>query len=134
MKRRIFAKAARSSRPTPGKMNQTERRYELERMIPALADGAILDYGYERITLTLTHASDTADTGKKGMRFTPDFDFIRADGTIWLIDVKARRGTWTSMKDDALAKMKMAAEKFWMFRFAVATFDSKTRHWIEDFF
>lgn len=86
----------------PGVMNQTEAEY-----------GALLDlrtghddvawFAFECITLKL--AADT--------RYTPDFLVMRHDGTLECHEIK---GHW---EDDALVKIKVAAEKF-PFRFISA--------------
>lgn len=47
----------------------------------------------------------------KDLRYTPDFMVHEIDGYITFYEVK---GFW---RDDALAKIKMASEKFPMFRF-----------------
>ena len=78
--------------------NKTEAAYmaQLER---AKLMGEVLWYGFERLKLKL--ADNTF--------YTPDFDIVKSDGSIEIVEVK---GHW---EDDARVKIKVAAEQFpWM--------------------
>lgn len=92
---------ARGKPPTPraaGRMNQTEQRYasELERRRLV---GMVAWWEFERVTFLL--ADD--------LRYTPDFMVQLPDGVLEFHEVK---GFW---RDDARAKIKVAAEMFPMF-------------------
>lgn len=82
-------------------MNGTERRraVELEAMKRA---GAIHDWRFESLTLVLA----------PGCRYTPDFLVIEHDGGMRIEETK---GFW---RDDARAKIKVAARLFPWFRFS----------------
>lgn len=103
------AKAFRSHRRrhTPGQMNSTERKMAEELALEQAA-GKILWWAFEPITLKLAH-----DT-----RLTVDFAILHADGSLELRDVKGGRGLW---EEDAAVKMRVAADRFWMFRFTAWT-------------
>jgi hypothetical protein len=88
-------------RHIPGVMNKTEEQYA-ETLQARKLSGEVLAWWFEEHTFKL--APDT--------RFTPDFAVLLADGTMELVDVK---GAPTA--DDALVKIKCAAEKFWQFKF-----------------
>lgn len=83
-----------------GEMNKTEKEFanHLQR---ELDHHKILSFAFEPVTLKLA----------KDLRYTPDFMVHEIDGYITFYEVK---GFW---RDDALAKIKMASEKFPMFRF-----------------
>lgn len=83
-----------------GEMNKTEKEFAdfLQR---ELDNHKIFSFAFEPITLKLA----------KDLRYTPDFMVHTIDGYITFFEVK---GFW---RDDALAKIKMASEKFPMFRF-----------------
>ena len=82
------------------RMNKTEAQYA-EVLEIRLRAGEIYSWRYEPITLRL--ADDT--------RYTPDFMVIGALGQIAFHEVK---GFW---RDDALVKIKVAAELFPEFKF-----------------
>lgn len=100
----LAAKAFKSHRRrhTPGEMNKTEQKMADELAIE-LAAGTILWWAFESITLKLAH-----DT-----RLTPDFAILWPDGSLELRDTKG------FMEEDAAVKMRVAADKFWMFRFTI---------------
>lgn len=83
-----------------GERNKTEAEYEalLEERRQA---GDVRAHYFEALTLQLAF----------DLRYTPDFMVMMADRTLELHEVK---GHWT---DDARAKIKMAQERFPMFRF-----------------
>ena len=96
------AKAFKSHRRrhTPGEMNKTEKAMAQELAIEQAA-GKILWWSFEAMTLKLAH-----DT-----RLTVDFAILHEDGAMELRDVKGHP------EDDYLVKMRVAADRFWMFRF-----------------
>lgn len=102
-----------------GQMNKTETRYERDVLRPLRLAGEIARYSYEAITLTLAHNV----TGKRnGTTYTPDFFVVWPDHMEFK-EVKARRGNWSSMRDDALVKLKIAAEQFPMFKFTLVEYE-----------
>jgi hypothetical protein len=86
--------------PTPGVMNKTETLYAIELEFRRL-DGEISAWLFEPMSLKLA----------KNTHYKPDFLVVLPTGAIEIHEVKGR---W---EDDARAKTKIAAEKFWMFRF-----------------
>jgi hypothetical protein len=105
----------RSQRHTPGVQNQLEARYEREVLIPAKLSGGVVDYWFEAITLKL------AD----GARYTPDYLVLDSDLVVELVDTKARWSNGQIAREDALLKMKFAAQRFPLFRFVAAVWDTK---------
>lgn len=87
-------------RHTPGVMNSTEKAMAQELAIEQAA-GKILWWAFEAFTLKLAH-----DT-----RLTVDFQILHADQSFEFRDVKGHP------EDDYLVKMRVAADRFWMFRF-----------------
>lgn len=85
-------------RKKAGEMNKTESAYA-KRLESLRASGEILWFAFEAITLKLANA----------LRYTPDFVVILPDGRIQLHEVKGAR---VIFRDDAKAKVKMAAQKF----------------------
>lgn len=81
-------------------MNKLERGYALSLEAKRRSGGLVL-WRYERFTLKL--ADDT--------RYTPDFYVLENDGSVSIVEVKG------FMRDDALAKLKVAATEFREFRF-----------------
>lgn len=101
---------AAKGRNLPGhrkrEMNSTERKYRDTVLAEKMEAGAVIHHEFEAVTLTLA----------KNTRWTPDFMLMYADGLIEFVDVKGSR------PDDEQAqrvKIKLAAERFWMFRFVV---------------
>ena len=82
-------------------MNKLETAYawELERL--RRDHLKVLSYEYEAITLHLAPRTT----------YTPDFMVMTNDGEIEFHEVKG------FMRDDAAVKLKVAAAKFWHFRF-----------------
>lgn len=91
-------------RHKPGEMNKTEGEYAAMLEARKIA-GEIIEWSFETITLKL--ADNT--------RYTPDFVVVRADGVMELIDVKGGG----PIDPKAIVKIKVAAERFWMFAFAI---------------
>lgn len=81
-------------------MNGLETRYAAELEARRLA-GEIVCWRFEKHTLVIADAC----------RYTPDFEVLLADGTKEFHEVK---GHW---EDDALVKIKVAAELFDEYRF-----------------
>jgi len=98
--------------PIPGRMNKTEAAYAY-RLETLRTAGEIAWYGFEPLKLRL--ASNTF--------YTPDFMVMLLDGLIELHEVK---GFW---RDDARVKIKVAAERFPMFRFVAVKKRTKNRGW-----
>lgn len=84
----------------PGVMNSLESEYAALLEVRRRTDTDVTWFAFEAVTLKLAEA----------LRYTPDFLVMRHDGTLEAHECK---GYW---QDDALAKIKMAAEKF-PFRF-----------------
>lgn len=81
-----------------GQMNKTEAAYARTLEV-SKREGGIIGYWFEGITLKL------AD----GLRYTPDFLVMKSNSELELHEVK---GSPAIFRDDAKAKVKMAAEKF----------------------
>jgi hypothetical protein len=96
--RRLMTKARGFHRP--GVMNSLEAEYAALLEIRRRTDTDVAWYAFEAVTLKLA----------KDLRYTPDFLVMRMDG---MLECHETKGYW---QDDALAKIKMAAEKF-PFRF-----------------
>lgn len=94
---------ARGAIRTPKAMNKTEASYEAHLSLRKRL-GEVLWYRFEGITLKL--ADDT--------RYTADFAVLMADGRLELHDCKAlwRGAKRPHIEDDALVKLRMAAETF----------------------
>jgi len=87
----------------PGKMNGTEREFELVLRARKQA-GEVIEYEFE--AFKLRYGDDFKAT------WTPDFMLLLADGTIELVDVKGGGG----FEPATLVKVKAIAAKFWYFR------------------
>lgn len=84
----------------PGFMNPLEAEYAALLEIRRRTDTDVAWYAFEAVTLKLANR----------LAYTPDFLVMRTDGTL---EVHECKGFW---RDDALVKIKAAAEKF-PFRF-----------------
>ena len=93
-----------SRRHKPGEMNQTEQLFADVLQADKTA-GLIVEWWFECFTFKL------AD----GCRWTPDFGLLRLDGHLAFVDVKGGG----PIQDDALVKIKCAAERFFMFDFSI---------------
>ena len=91
-----------------GQMNKTEAEFA-EYLKQQEFTGAIVSFSFEAVKLRL--ANNTF--------YTPDFFAMNSDQTITLYEVK---GLW---RDDARAKIKVAADKFPMFRFVAVQKQAK---------
>ena len=85
-----------------GEMNKTEQRYA-EELALLQRTGEVKWWGFEAITLKL--AEDT--------RYTPDFFVVWASGRMEFVETKG------FFRDDALVKVKVAANMFPFFAFTV---------------
>lgn len=88
----------------PGEMTKAEQKYADTLQLRKLA-GEIVEWHYEAVTLKL------ADN----CRYTPDFSVLLNDGTKEFVDVK---GTGP-VDDKSIVKIKVAAEKFFEYRFVM---------------
>lgn len=86
-------------RHVPGEMNATEKAYA-QHLDKLKAVGEVIDWSFESMKLKLG----------KACFYTPDFVVITPDG----IEVHEVKGHW---EDDARVKIKVAAAKFWWFKF-----------------
>lgn len=116
-------KAKAFPRRQPGVMNKLEERFwdEVQHSIsmPEVFHGMMwpVECRYECTTLKLA----------KDLRYTPDFQIIDSEGHIWFFETK---GFW---RDDARAKIKMAAEKFQEYRFVSASWTKRDGWKFEEF-
>ena len=97
------------------RMNKTEQRFadyleQLKHM------KEIVDYRFEEVKFVL---SQNAKNGRNSVTYLPDF-FVIYPGHFEFVEVKAKSGKWTSMRDDARAKVNIAADRFPWFKFTVA--------------
>jgi hypothetical protein len=96
------------ARRIPGKMNRLEENYsqqlELRKRV-----GEIRGWEFEKVTLKI--ADDC--------RFTPDFFVVTADDLIEFHETKG------FMRDDAAVKIRVAADRFPMFKFVLVQWKSK---------
>ena len=118
-------KAKAFPRRQPGVMNKLEQRFwemvqeAIKRDGTVYVDGLLIprEIRYEAVTLKL------AD----GLRYTPDFMILDDLGHIHFVETK---GFW---RDDARAKIKMAAEKFQEYRFVSASWTKRDGWSFEEF-
>jgi len=89
-------------------MNRTEQRYALE-LDMFKAAGEVVAWGYERMKFRV---------GVDRCWYTPDFYVERTDGILEFVDVKGGGG----FEDDALVKIKAAAEQYPQFLWVAATY------------
>ena len=130
----IHHNKARGAVREPGAMNKTEKRYRDEVLQPWLIDGTIMGYQFQPVTFTLAHKLEgTSSTKRTGMRYTPDWMYLHADRTLHFVDVK---GVGRPPEEDALCKIKSAAEKFPFFFWHMSWPNSRERGdgWHDDDF
>jgi len=87
--------------PKADRMNKTERAYAVE-LAALQATGEITRWRFEAITLLLV---DPADTGNRGVRYTPDFAIWQA-GKLRFVEIKG------FLRDDAKLKFLWARQQF----------------------
>ena len=105
-KRNRFTRGKFRTRKQPGTMNETEQAYS-EVLNERQRTGAILEWTYEPLTFKL--ADNT--------RYTPDFVVQYPDGAMEVHEVKACKRTGGFLaEDDAMVKIKVAAEMYPWFR------------------
>jgi hypothetical protein len=95
---RRFAKGR--PRRQPGTMNGTEKKYADELQLRLLA-GEIIDWQFEAVKLRLADKTF----------YTPDFLVMYPNGDLEFVETK---GHW---EDDARVKIKVAADRYFMFKF-----------------
>lgn len=100
-----------------GVMNKTEAAYEAEILKPRMLAGEIIWYKFESMKFKLA----------KKTTYTPDFNVMLANGQMEMHEVK---GFW---RDDARAKIKIAAEMF-PFKFVAIQKKSKKSGWTTEEF
>lgn len=98
------SKASRSAEP-----NRGERAYGLELSMQR-NDGKVAWFAFQPVTLKL--ANDC--------RYTADYLVQYPDGSLELVDVKGRKGAGYWCEEDAKIKIRVAADKFPMFKFVIA--------------
>ena len=122
MPARLYLRARAQVRLPKGTMNATERKFAAEVLDPLLLAGELAGYWYEPLKLRL------AD------KCFLDIDFMcqYRDGTIELVDVKARWSNNQVGTDDARVKLKVAGAMF-PFRVRAAVWDRKAGWTYEEF-
>lgn len=93
------AKLQALGRLKTGQMNKTESRFHAEWIAPRVLAGEIVWWCFEAITLKIA----------EDCRITIDFFIMLSSGELQAIDVK---GSSAVVMDDALVKLKVAADKF----------------------
>ena len=91
-----------------GEMNKTEEEYS-RHLEDLRLEGHIQEWKYEPETLKLG----------KDCRYTPDFRVFSNDGTIEFHEVKGRSKDKAYIEDDALVKIKTAAELHSLYKFVI---------------
>ena len=90
-------------------MNRTEQEHA--DLLTAMKNaGDIRSFRFESVKLVLARKTG----GKKGVTYTPDFLVVLNDGTIRFDEIKGGH-----IRDDAMLKLRMAAELFPMFKWAL---------------
>lgn len=106
----------RTRPPVAGRMNNLERSYATHLETLKLA-GEVASYQFQAIKLRLADRT----------WYTPDFNVVRPDGALWMVEVKG--GHW---EDDARVKIKVAAEQH-PYTFVAVQLVGKSG-WREEFF
>ena len=96
-------------------MNKTEMRYA-QQLALLENTGEIVGWKFEPMRLILSHNIYGA---RNATSYCPDFMVVYKDRFVF-VDVKAKNKRWTSMRDDARAKINIASEMFPWFEFKVA--------------
>ncbi len=110
---------AKGLRRERGAMNKTEAAYagHLDLLKQA---GNIFDWKFEAISFRIAHPGD--EKGTRGAMYTPDFLVFEIDDTISFVDTKPSGFIAT---DASTVRMKVAADRFPMFRFKQACLGRK---------
>jgi len=100
------------------RMNKTESRFadyleQLKHM------KEIIDWRFEPLKFIL---AQNVKGARNATTFLPDFLLVRPD-CFEFMEVKAKSGDWTSVRDDALVKIKVVSEMFPWFRFTLAYYE-----------
>lgn len=103
-KKRRYAVGGRKTHQA-GRMNKSEEKYYNTILYPKFLAGDYLWVEYEPVKFNLA----------KRTTYTPDFMCLCKDGTI---EVHEYKGFW---EDDARVKWKVAAEKFWFYKWIAIT-------------
>jgi len=119
-------KAKAFPRRQPGVMNKLEQRF-WEMVQESIEEEDFIDLGGRGLSPLECRYECTTLKLAKDLRYTPDFQIISRDGHIWFFETK---GFW---RDDARAKIKMAAEKFQEYRFVSASWTKKDGWKFEEF-
>jgi hypothetical protein len=105
----MFLKSRHLRPHVAGQMNKTEEAYYNEIIKPRLLTGEYVWADFEAIKFRLADKTF----------YTPDFMVVTKDGELECHEVK---GFW---EDDARAKWKVAAEKFFWIKFLAITYKKK---------
>ncbi len=109
-----YAKGSRKQRQ--GVMNKTEAKFLAEVIEPRQQAGKVVAWWFEDWSFRLTAATPG---GKPGIRYTPDFVCLLADGTLVVFEVKGGHAWQAGMN-----RTKLFGEKFPL-RIFVATVRTK---------
>ncbi len=109
---KLQIRARGRTRRKAGEMNKLEREYS-EVLEAMRLSGKVHSWKYERVALRLA----------KGCTYNPDFHVVLSDGMVEFHEVK---GFW---EDDALVKIKVAADEFP--EYAFRAFHKKSGQWVE---
>jgi len=99
-------------------MNKTEVAYAKQLNLLQSA-GQIVSWMFEPIKFVLSH---NVEGKRNATTYTIDFMVVMKDKFVF-VEVKTKRGKWTSMRDDARVKINMVAEMFPWFEFRVAYYE-----------
>lgn len=109
---KLFARSRFGTRRKPGEMNKIERAWADNLELDKRA-GNILWYEFEPVKLVVG----------PDMTLKPDFMVMDKDGVVRFDEIK---DTWkvggkrkAHVEEDAWQKLKLAADKFWMFKFRI---------------
>lgn len=105
-RKELETKVIRQSKRLP---NSTEKRFELEKLLPGKMAGEVLCYEFEAITLRLAN----------GLKYTPDFWMVNGNGETVFIEIKGAR---PRQREAGIAVLKMAAAKFPSYIFYIAKY------------
>lgn len=117
-----------TKRPERGKMNQTETRFSELLEMCKLSRRNVLAYGRElggeHVVPLLWQFEDYNLTLAANTQYRPDFFVLTDEGQGVFFEVKARRKDDKVLwEDDARVKFKLAAEKYWYYRFICASYN-----------
>ena len=120
-------KAKAFPRRQPGVMNKLEERFwVMVNSIIKQDSGFHITPERDIVPVQIRYEAHTLKLAKD-LRYTPDFEILTANGGIWFFETK---GFW---RDDARAKIKMAAEKFQEYRFVSASWTKRDGWKFEEF-